>query len=96
MIKPALTAEEWAAKTGGGFRQLPNGRLEYDYHGGYLVPEEARSGIAAIALYGQSFGFRREDVKTLHSFSRKILATSDEWALVRSLADRIEALLPPE
>lgn len=54
--------------------------------------------VAALALYGQPFGFTREDVKLLRD------EAEGEWngeqmdvgrRLLR-LADRIEALLPPE
>ena len=53
-----------------------------------LIREPVRHALAALSLYKQPFGFTREDVEHLrggfhaHDFT--------------SLADRIEALLPPE
>ena len=61
----------------------------------------AHHALAALCLHDQPFGFRREDVSGLRflSESREGSAAGDlivfQLALAR-LADRIEALLPPE
>jgi hypothetical protein len=54
-----------------------------------------RHALAALALYQQTFGFTREDVEAL----RKIVRENEPRDIadsLRSLADRVEALLPPE
>jgi hypothetical protein len=72
----------------------------------------ARHGLAALALYGQTFGFTREDVKACRSAAARYAALARDAASTgsevqrgafqvisaqsASLADRIEALLPPE
>lgn len=96
MIKPALTAEEWGKL---GTRDLDM------YH--YLVEWDGREHmIAAVALYGQPFGFTREDVKRVRAAAQMlesllpVAGISDERVMgeveqLRSLAARIEALLPP-
>lgn len=63
-----------------------------------------RQGLAAFCLYGQPFGFTREDVKVLKEVAEyetnlayDDLRHADAWvAPMLLLADRIEALLPPE
>lgn len=71
-------------------------------------PPEARHALASLALYGQPYGFTREDVSALHEdicvqqLSRQ--AMGREWPIefvarmerLGSLLQRIEALLPPE
>jgi hypothetical protein len=52
-------------------------------HDRVLVPPPARAVLAAFALLEQPFGFTQDDVKALRQAS------------LESLADRIEALLPP-
>lgn len=60
--------------------------------------------LAACALYGQPFGFTRADVEacaffgeiTLWNSSESIEVPADIVKRLASLADRIEALLPPE
>lgn len=91
-IKPALTADQWAGK-GIAIDGEPGW---HNTHGEESVPSGDRHAVAALCLYGQPFGLTREDVKTLRTFRRQMLATSEEWARVKDLADRIEALLPPE
>lgn len=86
-IKPALTAEGWA-------------RSEL-----LIDPEDDpkhRHQYAALALHGQPFGFTREDVENVRDTVSAIWSSvpSDAAApwgrAMESLADRIEALLPPE
>jgi hypothetical protein len=63
-------------------------------HDRVLVPPPARAALAAFALAEQPFGFTREDVVAL----RAALETVEDAAIarsLRSLATRLEALLPP-
>lgn len=118
-IKPALTAEEWAevkewaevlgkaieaVVTARGIHSWEEMRAFVAKHTG-LPPRHA---TAALALYGQPFGFTREDVVKLRAagdaardverFAKERGAGWDDsladW--YHSLADRIESLLPPE
>lgn len=99
-IQPALTAKEWEDlqrdSTGDdAFLEFPipaDDRSEY-----FGRPHE----IAARCLYLQLFGFTREDLTLLRE---AIQTCASEWrmydveadvAKLNSLADRIEALLPP-
>jgi hypothetical protein len=63
-------------------------------HDRVLVPPPARAALAALALAEQPFGFSRADVAALRSAAESArnagIATS-----LRSLAVRLEALLPP-
>ena len=90
MIRPALTLEEWehADKLcfqGGephlAIRDIPRGVTDPD------IPVGSHA-LAALCLYGEPFGFTREDVRILRA-----AACIDDMV---GLADRIEALLPPE
>lgn len=69
------------------------------------VPEGARHALAALALFDQPFGFTREDVRVLREAADRDDAelqagnnarTDIDTVALRSLADRIEALLPSE
>lgn len=108
-IEPALTPEEW-----GGLR------VEYDTHaysiqGGRvwthdddrptILPD--RHALAALCLYGQPYGFTREDVGLARAMATDLeesarvndrpTGSSAKYAVaMHDLADRIEALLPPE
>ena len=58
----------------------------------------ARRALAALCLADQPFGFTHEDVRVLRGLASWV---PHEWQpdgerVLRSLADRIEALLPPE
>jgi len=101
MTEPALTAEEWR-------NVLPLADVEDRGQliiGGLGEGREDFRRIAALALYGQPFGFTRDDVTAIR-FAREALERfgaavgeplSGEIAgQYESLADRIEALLPPE
>lgn len=59
-----------------------------------------RHAMAAIALYGQPFGFTREDVRFLREDAETHRMEPEDWhadvPILLSLAARIEALLPPE
>jgi hypothetical protein len=63
-------------------------------HDRVLVPPPARAALAAFALAEQPFGFTREDVLAL----RAAAETAEDAGIarsLRSLATRLEALLPP-
>ena len=86
-ISPALTAEEWAS-----FPNWPDAEhvvLEPLYY-------PSLHGIAAANLHGQPFGFTREDVEVLTDAVGSVYSSMEGSAKLLSLADRIEALLPPE
>lgn len=66
-----------------------------------------RHALAALCLYGQPFGFTREDLQLLREevepaacdravYPEEHERVSKEFAHLRNLADRIAALLPPE
>lgn len=63
---------------------------------------DRRHAMAALALYGQPFGFTHEDVDGLREVAGWLMdinyhdADPEGAALCRSLADRIIALLPPK
>jgi hypothetical protein len=100
-IKPALTREEWAAKS----ITLDNGLRVALGHRGLKVVEEDGSfdwlgyqehKIAALCLHHLNDsdqggrGFTWEDVKRLRNLSDHLVSYP-----LKDLADRIEALLPP-
>lgn len=129
-IKPALTADEWARKSIEIAELHADGKLLVgDYGKPSFLSTEERHALAALALYGQPFGFSREDVRIIRKYADAKQADlewtmahpphADDWhraiseagiepktlfdALIdrevgpwRSLASRIEALLPPE
>lgn len=98
-IKPAMTKEEWELPLPDQF----NGYIDLDVSGVVDIvvsgPND-RHRLAAIMLYGQPFGFTREDVgflrSTIRHFEEAGPASYGREEELRSLADRIEALLPPE
>lgn len=56
-----------------------------------------RHAVAALCLYGQPFGFTREDAEILREYADEIEdGFTRRGATLRSMADRIAALLPPE
>ena len=90
--RPEDDATEYVAKLG----------LSYDdcvivmnrAHDRVLVPPPARAALAAFALAGQSFGFTHEDVAIVGR-AAELLARNETGTALRSLADRLAALLPP-
>ena len=101
-MKPALTAEEWEDIT--ALAAIPDywdesqraDQVEYSIN---TVDHPNFHRAAALALYGQPFGFTREDVAWLQDIGQHF----DKMGLIHldsrdaySLADRIEALLPPD
>ncbi len=99
--KPALTREEWqnryctkegvamAAAPGQPYLSAGDDAVHDD---GFDAGPEARHALAALSLYGQPFGFTREDVNLLRYAAGVCIADRE----LNGLADRIEALLPPE
>lgn len=83
-MKPALTAEECA-----WVRQM-------DAEGSNAGIHLPRHAQAAYNLFGQPFGFTREDVEMVRNEAGNNSTGSADGAAWNSLADRIEALLPPE
>jgi hypothetical protein len=59
-----------------------------------IVRPELRHALAALCLYGEPYGFTREDVEFLGMMAQASDPMFGNFA--RSLADRIAALLPPE
>lgn len=98
-VKPALTEKEWVVAP--DIEHLMTFEIASD-----ILPEGiiGRHGAAALALYGQPFGFTQEDVRELRSVYNAYMSgdwgnfsESDPWVIaIKSLADRISALLPPE
>ena len=80
------------------------GDLMIAWNGDCSLPASpsARHALAALCLHGQTYGFTREDVALLRGLGlyaepRALDIVFGEAAATRiaSLADRIEALLPP-
>ncbi len=83
-IQPALTPEEWAATEEIKAKMID--RLG------------SAHALAALALYGQPFGFTLDDLRELDFLIEAIVREwqeGDESAFLRSIKSRIEALLPP-
>jgi hypothetical protein len=63
-------------------------------HDRVLVPPPARAALAAFALAEQPFGFSQADVAALRS-AAEAARNSGTATSLRSLAGRLQALLPP-
>jgi hypothetical protein len=63
-------------------------------HDRVLVPPPARPALAAFALAGQPFGFTGADVAALRAAAAAIQKPEMAGPLA-SLAERLEALIPP-
>ena len=96
-IPPALTPEEWNEVLFVRPKAQPGGQIQFTVRG-----PETWQRMAAVALYGEPFGFTQEDVRMLRNLRVPLMSLeeSDQGSsLARglgSLADRIEALLPRE
>lgn len=98
-VAPALTARQWKRRKK-GTRTSPSA-VWIDSDGDVCVdgswpavPPHQRHALAAFCLYGQPFGFTREDVRAV-----RLAVASGRVPFMEqleSLAARIEALLPPE
>lgn len=104
-VKPALTPEEWEQKYHYAADIDPaNGNLRINHLDGegWVIVDGSASGkverhaIAALALYGQNFGFTREDVNILKNAALLLAERLEVAELYYNLALRIELLLPPE
>ena len=100
-MKPAMTREEWDAGCAeNGYDTFASrdddGRID-TYDAVFLKPEDCHK-VAALCLHNQPFGFHREDVANIRdALIFKYREPDDERnEQLESLADRIEALLPPE
>jgi hypothetical protein len=99
-IKPALSPEQWKKEK--DYAGLPYvlERAAYQVAGRtYETWDESLHALAALCLYGQPFGFSREDVKLLReSWPKGVYISTPHSPHERlcALADRMEALLPPE
>lgn len=104
-IKPALSKDEFDEYDGWDFSYWIKD------HDGETEEEvrKMRHGLAALALYGQPFGFTWEDVRQLRDVAETIAGEwglggrwedqgddADIFAEWKSLIDRIAALLPPK
>ncbi len=102
-IKPALTAEEWAACLPDITAQEGIGA----FCTGEFVQNVERHAFAALCLHEQPFGFTRWDVRRHREqagYRRRLMVEDPLYANAHeeyadwhdSMADRIEALIPPE
>lgn len=88
-MEPALTPEEW--------EEYDKPKLDRDiecatHEVGYYTPP-SRHGLAALALHEQPFGFTWGDVDFLRMDAED--SPTAHAGILRELADRIAALLPP-
>lgn len=106
-MTPALTAEEWAAYFVQKAREIERGDDEDPGWGYPSIQLAGRMRLvdrhieAACCLHGQPFGFSRDDVSALRHFYGFLTRSLDYpdgsfGHKINNLADRIEALLPPE
>lgn len=90
-IKPALMPEEWENaydENGCVLLAFRNGLT------GVIDPEDFQRDAAAM-LANQPFGFNWGDVDFLRTIGEHFRRTGPEMCGPDSIADRIEALLPP-
>jgi len=96
-MNPALTSEEWrnqVTRTRGGALRIvvdfgpPANTVQLN------DDPKMRHALAALALHGQPFGFRREDVAEIRKWAK--LDGDHPFSHMDRIAARIEALLPPE
>lgn len=98
-VRPALSAEGWRMFGGDAIESAEN--FIHQTHGDETQEEVAEHmhAVAALALYGQPFGFTHEDVRRLHQLGSDLARTQHAYAdgeFYLDLAARISALLPPE
>ena len=99
---PALNVEEWIqfGSDHRVLRDLAAGRRPWGFQR-RLTPLQKIHAVAAMALYGQKFGFTREDVQLLRTGLQSYASPgwggeADRSHRLENLAQRIAALLPPE
>lgn len=97
MIEPALTPEEWA-----DIQEYPTVDQVAEaapslVSARYIRIPMTRHALAALALHAQPFGFTPQDVAALRFAAQEMLAECSyaHADILTSLADRIQALLPP-
>lgn len=106
-LRPALTPEEWVSwadlrhvtreqgmRTDGG----PRLEVHFDPNSVYAFRGDDRLALAALALYGQPFGFTWDDVDAVQEAARVVEDSSPDAPMIDeldALAARIAALLPP-
>lgn len=93
-VRPALTVEEWAAE----LAQRPTPLVPSIEWAAREMGDISRHALAALALYGQPFGFDATDLAQLR-VAAAILREGDNGGhahFVDRIADKIAALLPPE
>jgi hypothetical protein len=107
--RPAMTPEEWEREEvsrteSGGVSQIefhayldPGLTVSNDNPEMVNVPFKVQHAVAAMALHRQPFGFTRYDVQMLREIAthRDVQDQSDWLEALTSIADRIQALLPP-
>lgn len=107
LVKSALTPDEWAEDKVGwtGTLMMMGGYVWLVHPNGTSTQIGIREKVAALCLYGQEFGFTREDVVSLQEALDLIYEVDMERGLPREgvvlsdlhiIIDRLEALLPPE
>lgn len=104
-IEPALTAEEWGQQRFETEALAGEATAQIDEEGDVYVSPTTKDGaffhgadrhaLAALLLYGQTFGFTRSDVILLRHFAKDFPEEAQLGHNLRNLADRIEALSPP-
>lgn len=88
----ALTEREWHLVKLWAANKMPGGRVR-----GMVVldlPDDHRRGAAAVALYNEPYGFTHADVRGLRMLAAAHIGIFE--GSLNKLADRIEALLPPD
>ena len=93
-IKPALSEEEWAKFHRSVTDCMDDTAMHLCIENMASIQKNAHA-MAAAALHGQPFGFTREDVALLRAYADWDLGGRNSTDF-DDLADRIEALLPPE
>jgi hypothetical protein len=107
-IRPALTAEEWAAgkfrrarpEDGGRYwigAQVFDGTVDISgsFDGTVADTPEQRHALAALCLHEQPYGFSHDDVDVLRHAADGLEHHGIPWPQLYAIADRIAALLPP-
>lgn len=95
----ALTDEEWIqfADSRDVLMKLAEGKRPYGPTRRF-TDEQKMHAVAALALHGQSFGFTRQEHDALTEALRVLqlyLPVGPVTPLVRSVQEKIAALLPP-
>ena len=104
-MNPALTAAEWRAQLGASNVDSHSPSLRERLALASYSADRTRKltltphGLSALCLHGEAHGFTRQDVANHRTCARSlphaaVYRNLAEWH--HSMADRIEALLPPE